>query len=165
MKLSTKILLSAVAMLTASTIIAAPPGRNPPPPPSKQHHHGQPYRIINDYREAQNISARTRKPIMIIFSGSDWCGWCVKLDKEVFSRREFQNWAKDHVVVYLADFPRRKRIAPAQKRQNDELSKRYGVRGFPTVLIVDAKGKVITRTGYRPGGPVKYVQHLKRFVR
>ena len=162
MKLSTKILLSAAVVLTASAMFAAPQKKNPPPPVQKR---SEPYRIINDYNEAQRIAERTRKPIMIIFSGSDWCGWCVKLDNEVFSRKEFQNWAKDHLVVYLADFPRSKRIPAAQKVQNDELARKYRVRGFPTVLIVNAKGDVIAQTGYRPGGPVKYVQHLKQYVR
>jgi protein disulfide-isomerase len=162
MKRSVKILLSAAMVLTATAMFAAPHSKAKPAPRADR---GEPYRIVNDYREAQRISARTRKPIMIIFSGSDWCDWCVKLDNEVFSRREFQNWAKDHLVVYLADFPRRKRIAPAQKEQNDMLARKYRVNGFPTVLIVNAKGDVIARTGYRKGGPAKYVQHLKQFVR
>ena len=122
MKLSTKILLSAALVLTASAMFAAPQKKNLPPPMQKR---SEPYRIINDYKEAQRISERTRKPIMIIFSGSDWCGWCVKLDNEVFSKKEFQNWAKDHMVVYLADFPRSKRIPAAQKAQNDELARKY----------------------------------------
>ena len=163
MKLSAKILLSAAMVLTASAMFAAPSKKaNPPKPAIKQ---SEQYRIINDYKEAQRISERTKKPIMIIFSGSDWCGWCVKLDNEVFSKKEFQNWAKDHLVVYLADFPHRKKIPAAQKVQNDELARKYRVRGFPTVLIVNAKGDVIAQTGYREGGPVKYVQHLKQYVR
>ena len=116
--------------------------------------------------EAAKAKARAEnKAVLVDFTGSDWCGWCVKLDNEVFSKREFQNWAKDHLVVYLADFPRRKRIAPAQKEQNNMLARKYRVNGFPTVLIVNAKGDVIARTGYRKGGPAKYVQHLKQFVR
>ena len=161
MKLSAKILLSAAVVLTASAMFAAPAKKHTP----SRAQRSEPYRIVNDYKEAQRISERTRKPIMIIFSGSDWCGWCVKLDNEVFSKKEFQNWAKDHLVVYLADFPRSKKIPPAQKAQNDQLARKYRIQGFPTVLLVNAKGDVIARTGYRRGGPAKYVQHLKQYVR
>ena len=97
--------------------------------------------------------------------GSDWCGWCIKLDKEVFSKEEFKKYASENVVLFLADFPSRKKQAPEVKKQNEALSRGYGVKGFPTVLLLSAEGKVLARTGYRKGGAGAYVKHLKGLVK
>ena len=167
MKLSAKILMSAAVLLSAGMVIAAP-GKGP------GNHHQVPrrhttstrhYQIMDNYQEAQRLAQKTRKPIMIIFSGSDWCGWCIKLEKEVFSKPEFKNWAKDNIIVYLADFPRKNYLSAEKAKQNNLLLKEYGVRGFPTVLIVNERGKILGKTGYRPGGPQKYVDHLKKIIR
>ncbi|MDD5482326.1 MAG: thioredoxin family protein [Kiritimatiellae bacterium] len=119
---------------------------------------------LTDFEAAKKTAAERQLPILADFSGSDWCGWCIRLDKEVFSRKEFQEFAKDRLVLFLADFPRNKPQDDAIKKQNAALSKQYGVRGFPTVLLLDAKGKVLARTGYIPGGPGAYVEHLKKLI-
>lgn len=116
---------------------------------------------LTDYKAAQEAAAKKNLPILADFSGSDWCGWCIKLDKEVFSKKEFDAYAKDNFVLFLADFPARKKQSPAEKKQNDALAKKYGISGFPTVLLIDAKGKVLARTGYRRGGAAAYVKHLQ----
>ena len=114
-----------------------------------------------DFEAAKKAAAEKKLPILADFSGSDWCGWCIKLDKEVFSKPEFQAYAKDNLVLFLADFPRRTKIAPALEKANRALAEKYGVRGFPTVLLLDAEGKVLGRTGYQRGGPEAYVTHVK----
>ena len=117
-----------------------------------------------DFRQAQQMARINKCPILLVFSGSDWCGWCVKLDKEVFATPVFKKWASENVIFYVADFPRRK-VQPADlKRQNQELQVKYNVSGFPTVFLLKHDGSVIKKTGYIKGGPQKYIRHLKMFM-
>ena len=120
---------------------------------------------LTDFEAAKKLAAKTGAPILVDFSGSDWCGWCIKLDTEVFSRPAFKAYAKDNLVLFLADFPQKKKLSEAVRTQNEALMKAYKVRGFPTVLLVDAEGKVIARTGYQRGGAEKYVKHLEDLVK
>jgi len=120
---------------------------------------------LTDFSQAKKAAAEKSLPILADFSGSDWCGWCIKLDKEVFSQKEFKAFAKDHVVLFLADFPREKKQKADVKAQNEQLMQAYGVQGFPTVLLLDAGGKVIARTGYKRGGAGAYVEHLKELLK
>lgn len=114
--------------------------------------------------EAAKQAASTNRLILADFSGSDWCGWCMKLDKEVFSQPAFKAFAKEHLVLFLADFPRRKEQSATVQKQNEALSERYDIQGFPTVLLLDAGGNVVARTGYKPGGAEKYVEHLRELM-
>ncbi|MCP4177862.1 MAG: thioredoxin family protein [bacterium] len=119
---------------------------------------------LTNLSEAQKISAKENKPILIDFSGSDWCQWCKKLDKEVFATTVFKNYAKDNLVLLLADFPMDKKQTPEIKAQNTKLAEKYNIAGFPTVLLTDSKGNIILRTGYMAGGAQKYVESLKSAV-
>lgn len=116
---------------------------------------------LTDLAQAKKVAAEKKLPILVDFSGSDWCGWCKKLDQEVFSKEEFKAYAKDNLVLMLADFPAEKEQTEQLKKQNAELAATYNVKGFPTIIILDTEGKVLGQTGYRPGGPGKYVEHLK----
>ena len=120
---------------------------------------------LTDFEAAKKVAAESGKPILINFSGSDWCGWCIKLDKEVFAKPEFLSYAKDNLVLVHADFPRKKKLPKEEAAQNKTLAATYGIRGFPTVVLVDATGKVIGQTGYRKGGPESYVEHVKELVK
>ena len=106
-----------------------------------------------DFDKALKKSAKEGKPMLVNFTGSDWCGWCIKLEKEVFSAKEFKVWAKKNVILVKLDFPRKSNQTAAEKKRNQELSKKYGVRGFPTILFIDGKGKVVGKSGYMKGGP------------
>ena len=114
-----------------------------------------------EFTVAQQLARQKKLPILADFSGSDWCGWCIKLDKEVFSQDIFKSWAKDNVVLFLADFPRANSQPAKIKKQNSELMDKYGVEGFPSVLILDADGNMLQKTGYMEGGPQVYVDNLK----
>lgn len=120
---------------------------------------------LTDFEQAKKTAAETKRPILADFSGSDWCGWCIKLDKEVFSQAEFKAYAKEHLVLFLADFPRKKEQAPELKKQNGALAATYAVNGFPTVLLLDATGKELARTGYRPGGAAAYVKQVQELMK
>ncbi len=116
---------------------------------------------LTNWTEAKKVAVSENRPILMDFSGSDWCGWCIQLNKEVFSTTEFQNYAKDNLVLFEADFPRNKKQTNEVKNQNKLLMKQYNVQGYPTVILVDSTGKVILTTGYAPGGPEKYIESLK----
>jgi protein disulfide-isomerase len=119
---------------------------------------------MTDFEKAKATAAEKKVPIVANFSGSDWCGWCIKLDKEVFSKAEFLAYAKDNVVLLGLDFPSRKPQDADIAKQNKALAKKYGIRGYPTILLLDATGKELARTGYRKGGPEAYVKHLKALL-
>lgn len=116
---------------------------------------------LTDFDKAKAEAKEKNRPILVDFTGSDWCGWCIKLNKEVFSKEAFKNYAKDNLVLLELDFPRKKKLSDELKKQNEKLSKKYKVKGFPTILLLDAEGKVLARTGYQKGGPDAYVTHLK----
>lgn len=120
---------------------------------------------LTDFEAAKKVASERKLPILANFAGSDWCGWCIRLDREVFSKKEFQEYAGKNVVLFLADFPSRKKQPAKTKSQNKVLAEKYKVRGFPTVLLMDAKGNVLARTGYQKGGPQKYVKHLKSLIK
>ena len=111
-----------------------------------------------DFKAALAESKKTGKPILIDFTGSDWCGFCKVQTKEVFSTEEFKKWAADNVVLFKADYPRKAQDA-AVKKQNAELKGKYQPRGFPTIVFIDAKGTELGRwAGYGPGtGTEKWI--------
>lgn len=119
---------------------------------------------MTDYDEALKLAKKEGKTVLLDFSGSDWCGWCIRLDKEVFSKKEFKEFAEDNLVPVLIDFPAKKKQPAEIKEQNAKLQKKYGIRGYPTVILLNAEGKKIAQTGYRKGGAEKYVEHLKEMI-
>ena len=120
---------------------------------------------LTDFEAAKKLAAEKGLPILADFSGSDWCGWCIRLDNEVFSQPEFKAYAKENVVLFLADFPNSTPQSEEIKAQNKKLSQQYGISGFPTVLLLNADGSVINKTGYRRGGAAAYVEHLKSLLK
>jgi len=117
-----------------------------------------------DFKKAMAESQKTGKPILVDFAGSDWCSWCIRLEKEVFSRPAFQKYAKKNLVLMLADFPRKKKLSAEVIAQNEELSKKYSIEGYPTVVLLSSKGETLGVTGYQQGGAEKYVEHLKGII-
>lgn len=119
----------------------------------------------DDLDAAKKQAAEEGKLLLVNFSGSDWCGWCIRLDNEVFSKKEFLDGAKDKFVLVFIDSPRDKnRLSEKGKARNKKLVDEYGVRGFPTVMILDEAGKPIAQTGYVRGGAKKYLQHLDELL-
>ena len=141
---------------------APPPAARPVPPPPPPPARGV---WLTSMGEAMAIARRERKVILVNFTGSDWCPWCIRLHDEVLKQKPFLDYAARNLVLLTVDFPRNKWQTPAQKRENEDLSRRYGVEGFPTILLLDANGKVIARTGYRRGGAVRYVDHLRSILK
>lgn len=122
---------------------------------------------MTDFNAAKDKAAKEKLDILVDFSGSDWCGWCQKLDAEVFSKPEFLTEAKKQFVLVVLDFPKKEenkaKIPEAQRKSNEELAKTLNVQGFPTVFLMDAKGATYAQTGYQEGGPEAYLKSLKEF--
>ncbi|MBO7686900.1 MAG: thioredoxin family protein [Kiritimatiellae bacterium] len=120
-----------------------------------------------DFEAAKQQAAKEGKLILMDFSGSDWCGWCKKMDEEVFTKDRFVREASKKFVLVSVDSPRDKSILSAlARKQNKALAETYEVRGYPTVVIVDPDGKEVKRhSGYRAGGPNGYLKYLRELTR
>ncbi len=88
-----------------------------------------------DIMKANEISQANNKPIFAFFTGSDWCGWCKKLEAHVFAKQDFIQWAKKNVVLLELDFPRGKQLSPELTQQNNSLQQTFGVQGYPTIWM------------------------------
>jgi protein disulfide-isomerase len=117
-----------------------------------------------DMNKAIAISQITKKPLLLFFTGSDWCGWCIRLQKEVFLTETFTKWAKENVILVELDFPKSKTQTDAIKQQNNQLQQTFAVQGYPTVFFVTAgeDGKInlpyLGKSGYMAGGPDKWIE-------
>ncbi len=103
-----------------------------------------------------------KKLVLVDFTGSDWCGWCIKLDKEVFSTPEFATYAASNLELVKLDFPRRTQLPAKIKAQNDALAAKYKIEGFPTILVFNSAGQEVARLGYMEGGPSAFIAELKK---
>ena len=127
---------------------------------------------LTDFSEAAKLSQKSKKPILANFTGSDWCGWCKVLKREVFDTVEFKKWAKKNVILLELDFPRRTKIAPELKKQNAALQRAFGVRGYPTVWLfnvddgADPKKDLqpLGKTGYVRGGAKAWIKSIAKFL-
>jgi protein disulfide-isomerase len=131
--------------------------------------HSQKIQQVNwttSYAEAIDEADRTNTPIMLFFSGSDWCPWCKKLDSEVFSTKEFSAWLDSRVVPVMVDFPKTSQLPGQLTNQNNKLLDRYRphLTGFPTALFIKADGTVIGKLGYEEGGVRKWIHRAQSVV-
>ncbi|MCY1722997.1 thioredoxin family protein [Prolixibacteraceae bacterium Z1-6] len=120
-----------------------------------------------DFQKTKQLAAAENKTIILVFAGSDWCAPCMKLEKEIWQSDEFKAFAKDHYILYKADFPRKKtnQLDDEQIERNKELAAQYNKRGyFPFVAVVDKNGKVLGETGYKKMSPKQYIDHLESFI-
>ena len=117
--------------------------------------------------EAKELAAKTGKPILISFAGSDWCKPCILLTREVFETEKFVAYADKNLILVLADFPRYKknRLPEQQLKHNEALAEKFNREGsFPLVVLIDSKGTIKGKTGYREGGPEDYITHLNALL-
>jgi protein disulfide-isomerase len=122
-------------------------------------------------KEATEIANKEDKPLFMFFTGSDWCGWCIRLQKEVFKTPEFVAWAKDKVVLVELDFPRRTAQPDDIKMQNNQLQQMFQVQGYPTVWFAKAEtkeGKInfekLGSSGYVAGGPTVWLDGASKII-
>jgi len=115
--------------------------------------------------QAAVIAAQQNRALLLDFTGSDWCGWCIKLDKEVLGTAEFKAYAKEKLVLVKLDFPKQRELPEKTRQQNQAAMSKYGVRGFPTLLVLDASGRNLGKLGYMAGGPGPFLAKLKELVK
>jgi len=114
------------------------------------------------YAAALKQGRQQKTKVFLFFTGSDWCGWCKRLDREVLATDKFRAYAGKNLVLVKLDFPRDVDQSSSEKAQNEQLAQRFNVRGFPTVVVLDSAGKEISRLGYQPGGPGPFIDELKK---
>jgi thioredoxin-related protein len=112
----------------------------------------------DDYKAALATAATENKRVLLDFTGSDWCGWCIKLKEKTFDQPAFKEFANKNLVLVEIDFPQGKTLSPEVKKQNSALQEQYQVQGFPTLVLLDSQGKVIKQqSGFIPGGPAGFI--------
>ena len=117
-----------------------------------------------DLAKAQAQAKKENKLVMLDFTGSDWCGWCIKLNKDVFSTKEFADYASKNLVLVEVDFPRHKELSAEQKKANQTLQEKYKIEGYPTIIVLNAEGKKLGDLGYMnsPKPFLKKLDELKK---
>ena len=115
-----------------------------------------------DLAKAQAQAKAEKKMVMLDFTGSDWCGWCIRLNKEVFSTDEFAEYAKKNLVLVEVDFPRKKAQSAEQKKANQALQSKYEIKGYPTLIVLDGEGKQLGQLGYVAGGAKAWIKEFEK---
>jgi protein disulfide-isomerase len=118
----------------------------------------------NNLDQAIQQAKKENKAVLVNFTGSDWCIWCKRLSSEVFQQKEFKNYADENLVLVMLDFPKDKPQSAETQSYNQNLAQKYGIQGFPTILIFNSEGKLAGQTGYLPGGPEKYIENIKSYL-
>lgn len=113
------------------------------------------------FEKAKATAQAEKKDILMNFTGSDWCGWCIRLGNEVFQHEKFTEYAAKNLVLLELDFPRGFELDESLQQQNNALQAQYGIEGFPSILLLDSQGRAYAQTGYQPGGPLAYSEHLE----
>jgi len=116
---------------------------------------------MTDLGKAQAKAKEENRLVLMDFTGSDWCPWCIKLRKEVFSTPEFTEYAKKNLVPVEIDFPQRKQQPAELKKANRALQAKYEIRGYPTVVVLNGQGKKVGELGYEAGGPKPFIAKLQ----
>lgn len=115
----------------------------------------------DNYQESLARAKAEKKLLFAEFTGSDWCPPCKKQAAEVFAQQEFKDYAAKHLVLVELDYPRSKSLTDEVKAQNKELKEKFGIRGYPTVIVFDGEGKELARwVGYGSGGPAAMIAKL-----
>ena len=118
---------------------------------------------LDDYKKAQEEAKAGNKILLLNFTGSDWCGWCIKFDRDVLSKPQFKEYARNNLVLVELDFPRVKTQSAELQKQNRQLAQQYEVVGFPTIIALNSDGqKLWEYDGYFAGGPEAFIAELEK---
>jgi thioredoxin-related protein len=120
----------------------------------------------NDWKVATQKSKKNNQKLILVFSGSDWCIPCIKLEKEIWEAESFKAYALENYVLLRADFPKRKKNALSKEKQthNDKLAERFNAAGyFPLVVVISTEEKVLGQLGYEKSTPEKYIELINAF--
>jgi len=117
---------------------------------------------LTDLPAAQAQAAAENKLVLLDFTGSDWCGWCIRLKAEVFSQKEFEAFAQDNLVLVELDFPHHTAQSAQLKSANEALARQFRIQGLPTIILLDHDGRGIGQLGYMPGGPGPFIAQINK---
>jgi len=118
---------------------------------------------LNDYKKARQEAKANNKFLLLDFTGSDWCGWCKRLEQEILSQSQFENYARENLVLLEVDFPRAKPQSPELRKQNQELAQQYQIEGFPTIVVLNGAGQKLWQyDGYFPDGLAAFIAQLEK---
>jgi thioredoxin-related protein len=117
---------------------------------------------ITSYEQGQQEAKANNKLVLLDFTGSDWCGWCILLDREVFSKPQFKEYASKNLVLVEVDFPKMKPMSDEIRAKNVRLAIHYQVQAFPTIIVLNGDGQVVGALGYMQGGPDAFIAVLEK---
>ncbi len=115
-----------------------------------------------DYKAALVQAKAENRHVLLFFTGSDWCSWCKRLQKEVLRTPEFNKYAGEKLILVELDFPHAVPQSRAVKVQNEKLADRFKIEVYPTVIVLDSSGKKVGQLGYQEGGPGPFVDALSK---
>ena len=116
-----------------------------------------------DYAKALAQAKTESRPLLLDFTGSDWCGWCMKFEKEVLKTKEFKDYAAKNLVLVVVDFPQAKFQSKKLKDQNAQLQTQFKVKGYPHFVLISKDGTELGQAGYLEGGPSAFIAKLEGF--
>ena len=122
---------------------------------------------FTDFGQAKAFATEKHLPLFLNFTGSDWCPWCKFADARVFSHEEWREYAASHVVPVFIDFPNKSPLSDTQRKANEALAKKYGIRGFPTFLVLSPDGaKILGQFGVTQNESFKtFTEKLDKILR
>jgi thiol-disulfide isomerase/thioredoxin len=136
------------------------------PPPSEELRTGKPSvepRFLDDVDLALERAAEIKQPILLEFTGSDWCPPCMKMHREVLATPEFKEFSEREILYVVLQFLRYQPQPAALREANERAAARYRVNGFPTYILLDSSGKELARhVGFMPGGPQAMIRWIQR---
>jgi protein disulfide-isomerase len=116
-----------------------------------------------DYKKAQEEAKTNHRLLLVDFTGSDWCGYCIRFNREILSKEQFKDYASKNLVLLEVDFPRAKEQTPTLRQQNQRLAEEYQIEGFPTIVVLNGDGRKVWRfDGYFPNGPDAFIAELEK---
>ena len=121
-----------------------------------------------DYDQALATAKSENKRVFMNFTGSDWCGPCIEMHKQVFSQKEFLDYAAKNLVLVEVDYPKKKTLPDAIQKQNERLKSQFNINklGFPTYALVDTSGKLLgTHTGYNDEKPAEIIAQIEKWTK
>ena len=162
-----KFLLALLGISFGASLFSAPPPPPrppvpPPPPPVARTGATTPHGWYDNFEAAKLEARRLHRPMLVLLTGSDWCPHCIRLKRHVLDTREFKHYARERLILVYLDFPRRIKLPRGLRHQNEKGAKIFGVRGFPTTLILSPHGRELGRVVGCPPDYMRQVMHLAK---
>lgn len=121
-------------------------------------------KVFTSYKKALAAAKKSGRIILVDFTGSDWCSWCIRLKKEALHKKEFLAFAEKNLIILQLDFPQKKKLSKSLENQNKALAKKFKVTGYPTIVFLNNKGREIGRSGFEYGGAKHWIKKSKAMI-